>query len=217
MNENKTYCEQDENGTSVGNPVNQWNYILGCYKGSIADTEVLDGKGLTIPSDCRELDGSPTTSPSPSLPNTSSPPTPHQDRPNIIIFQPDDLKHYDTWSPPPNNPNEPNYEVSEPIDGGLPFMNLLREEGMEMKQAYTASPACGTSRFSTITGKYASRAESGKKKSSKGRRYLNEADPRDVTIPTTKLIGSDCSDKNVAAAFKRSGLYRTAMFGKESS
>jgi len=205
VDENKTYCEQDENGTSVGNPVTQWNYILGCYKGSIADTQVLNVKGLTIPSGCRELDGSPTTSPSPSLPNTSSPPTPRQDRPNIIIFQPDDLKHYDTWSPPPNNPNEPNYEVSEPSDGGLPFMNLLREEGMEMKQAYTASPACGTSRFSTITGKYASRAESGKK---------DEAVPRYVTIPSTKLIGLDCKQNNVAAAFKRSGLYRTAMFGK---
>ena len=70
-------------------------------------------------------------------------------QPNIIVMQPDDLEYYDEWSPPPNNPSQPN-ETLEIPSAGLPNMEYLRTNGLHMLQAYTVSPMCGTSRFSTM-------------------------------------------------------------------
>lgn len=70
-------------------------------------------------------------------------------QPNIIIMQPDDLSFYDDWSAPPNNPSQPRKSVDIPSDG-LPNMERLRNNGLHMLQAYTVSPKCGTSRYSTM-------------------------------------------------------------------
>lgn len=119
---------------------------------------------------------------------------------NIIIMQPDDLLFYDEWGAPPNIPNQSNLRTNMP-SAGMPNIERLRLNGLQMMQAYTASPMCGTSRYSTITGKYPSRAET------------NSGNPSVVTIPTTKLDGNDCTQENLAAEFKANG-YRTAMIGK---
>ena len=80
-------------------------------------------------------------------------------------------------------------------------------------QAYTASPACGTSRYSTITGKYPSRAAS-----SRALAALADKSPHSVSIPTTKLLDfeiNDCSkNENIAAQFQSKWLQYTAMIGK---
>jgi len=51
-------------------PVTVWNYILGCYSGSIDDTTVEDSSAFDLPSDCVKEDDMPPT-PSPSFAPTS--------------------------------------------------------------------------------------------------------------------------------------------------
>jgi len=211
---------------SVTNPVTNWNYILGCYHGTTANTIVTDSTldtddpdFLEIPSDC-VIDGeddSPTASPteggSTAAPTDGSPdpPTgsPIDGRPNIIVMQPDDMEFFDEWTPPPNNPTRANKYNYFPARNGMPHMDSLRLNGAEMMEAYTASPACGTSRYSTITGKYPSRAAS-------ARDGLEEGIAR-VTIPATKLQDiddeKDCTRDNIAVALRDAG-YRTGMVGK---
>ena len=136
------------------------------------------------------------------------------DRPNIIIMQPDDLKFFDTWTPPPKKPSNPNLVFPFP-DWGLPNIERLRKDGLQMMQAYTASPMCGTSRYSTITGKYPSRSAFSRETATD-----DGNDVAVVSIPTTKLTDAknsadpqDCSRENLAATFQRND-YRTAMIGK---
>lgn len=129
-------------------------------------------------------------------------------------MQPDDLVYFDPWTPPPKNPTSPNSSTPFP-DYGLPNIERLRLNGLQMMQAYTASSMCGTSRYSTVTGKYPSR-------SARSREFaeLNGDDIAEVIIPRTKLVDAeeggfpqDCSKENIAATFQRNG-YRTAMIGK---
>jgi len=128
--------------------------------------------------------------------------------PNIIVIQPDDLVHMDEWSPPPDTPIRASSN-SIPTDG-MPNIEELRTNGLQMMQAYTASPVCGTSRYSTITGKMPSRAGS-------VRKQWDGEEPAEVTIPRTKLKDTneqdDCSTENMAQAFASAG-YKTAMVGK---
>lgn len=62
------YC----NGSSAET---NWNYVLGCYTGSVDSSGVYDSSTYSLPSDCVEDDGSPTASPtsSPTATSTSSP------------------------------------------------------------------------------------------------------------------------------------------------
>ena len=119
----------------------------------------------------------------------------------MIVMQPDDLPFFDEWSAPPNNPSQPRQNTNFP-SYGLPNIERLRINGLQMMQAYTVSPVCGTSRYATISGKYPSRALSND----------SDTDPPEVTIPTTKLEEADCSKYNMAAEFQSNG-YRTAMIG----
>ena len=132
-------------------------------------------------------------------------------RPNVIIIQPDDLIFMDDWGRPPydGSPNDiPGY------GDDTPFIEGLRKEGLQMTQAYTASPMCGTSRYSTITGKMPSRAASIRR----GYDRDNDGFPAAVTIPSTKLIDhggqDDCTVENMAAQFADDLDYKTAMIGK---
>jgi len=133
--------------------------------------------------------------------------------PNIIVMQPDDMEFYDDWSPPPNNPKVPNKKNNFPAGWQLPNIDKLRTNGLWMKQAYAASPMCGTSRYSTLTGRYPARSAS-----SRNINTIKGEDVAYVTIPTTKLTDddglNDCSEDNLAAVLQASGLYRTGMFGK---
>ena len=89
-------------------------------------------------------------------------------KPNIIIMQPDDFPFFAEWSPPPRNPYPDSdkdrgprarRKFAEGFPAGFTMPNLerLRKQGLQMTQAYTASAACATSRYSTITGRYPSR------------------------------------------------------------
>jgi len=203
VDEDADYCNGDS-------PITNWNYVLGCYSGDISKTVVNDWNATgyldSLPSDC-EVEMSSDNPTPPTDPPISNPEPPA--RPNIIIMQPDDLAFLDEWTPPPNKPTDPDSEDRFP-PSGLPNIDSLRVNGLQMMQAYAASPVCGTSRYSTITGKYPSRAAS-----------IREEDTNDgpsmVTIPTTKLIDTDeqkdCSEENLAVAFNDAG-YSTAMFGK---
>ncbi len=132
--------------------------------------------------------------------------TPAGASPNIIIIQPDDLIFYDDWGRPPSS-DGPNVMPSNGAD--MPHIEDLRENGLQMLQAYTSSPMCGTSRYSTITGKMPSRAASSRNRWNAGDSY-----PQVVTIPTTKLEQNDCSEENLAAVFNAAEEYETAMIGK---
>ena len=131
--------------------------------------------------------------------------------PNFIVFQPDDLDFYEDWVPPPHFDNDAIAEY--PSDSVLPNMAYLRTSGVQMTQAYAESAMCGTSRYSTMTGRFASR-------SSRSRNRNAGFDVSEVTIPKTKLIdsnmvtdGQDCASANAAAVFKENG-YATGVVGK---
>jgi len=130
-------------------------------------------------------------------------------RPNVIIMQPDDLPFFDVWGPPPNNPTTPYQSINIPSIG-LPNIESLRLNGLQMMQAYTTSPMCGTSRYSTITLRYPSRAISNDDEVV----MAGTSDiPKEVIIPKTKLQSEDCTSNNIAVSFCDNG-YRTAMIGK---
>ncbi len=177
------------------NPETNWNYILGCYSGSVANSAVYDSTSYKLDDDCF-IDEDPVQARKGT-------------KPNIIIMQPDDLPFFDKFTPPPNNPSEPDLKIEIP-DYGLPNIDSLRLNGLQMMQAYAASPMCGTSRYSTLTGKYPSRAESS---TSLAEYYEYEDRPSSVTIPSTKLLDFDCSEGNIASQFQKNG-YSTAMIGK---
>ena len=128
--------------------------------------------------------------------------------PNFIIMQPDDYRFYEEWNPPGHVPNRAQIDRF-PVD--LPWVETLRTQGLTLKLAYTASSMCGTSRYSTITGRYPSR-------SAYGRNSYGQDALANVVIPTTKLadiegLGNDCSENNLAALLSQNG-YRTGMVGK---
>lgn len=139
-------------------------------------------------------------------------------RPNFIIMQPDDLQFYEEWGPPAHFNGEPEHHY--PANSDLPWMNYLRDNGLTMMQAYTASPKCGTSRYSTITGRYPARSSYGRNSAINNFDSTGEyIDVSPVTIPSTKLQdvavddGDDCSTGNLAALLKGEG-YRTGVTGK---
>ena len=248
VNGTQEYC----NGDSV---VINWNYLLGCYAGSISRGRVLNANSYVLPDDCiRESEGECTDDPDwrqegdetrdcdwvgsdvdedtlitrcaafdkeafHACPGTCkntecvrAPDPPYTGpSPNIIIMQPDDLPFLDEWGPPPNNPNETDSANTIPVSKKgkslMPHIEKLRKNGLQMMQAYTASPVCGTSRFSTITGRYPGRSTTVQS--------FKESQPTMVTIPTTKLMSTDCASDNIAAAFHWANRhYRTGMFGK---
>mmetsp|Transcript_9691 Transcript_9691/g.21739 ORF Transcript_9691/g.21739 Transcript_9691/m.21739 type:complete len:655 (-) Transcript_9691:177-2141(-) len=119
--------------------------------------------------------------------------------------QPDDFEFFGQWDPPAH------FRGNGAPTANLPHLDTLRMNGLQMMRAYTASAMCGTSRYSTITGRYPSRSATS--------RYLQDgAAISSVIIPTTKLedvsgYGQDCSNENLAAVFKANG-YRTGVMGK---
>jgi len=207
VDEGESYCNDNNSNTN-------WNYILGCYHGTTVHTQVVDSTSFNIPSDCKDSSNdSPTDSPvespveSPVTSPVQSPPT-NNGKPNIIVMQPDDMVFFEGWTPPPNTPGKTNTNDFPQV--GMPHMETLRLNGAQMMEAYAASPVCGTSRYSTITGRYPSRAASARRKNVDGI-------PK-VDIPMTKLqdwngVGNDCTEDNVAVALRAAG-YRTGMVGK---
>ena len=135
---------------------------------------------------------------------------------NFLIIQPDDMPFYEPWLPPAHLPWTGTYPGEfYPSNSNLPWINKLRNDGMVMTNAYAASPKCGTSRYSTVTGRYPSR-------SAKARRsaWSNNVHPVSATIPKSKLDdlnqvmdGDDCSHSNIAQVFS-SNDYVTGMVGK---
>jgi len=136
---------------------------------------------------------------------------------NFIIFQPDDMRFYEDWSPPAHLPWDNDVYPGEeyPMYSNLPWINKLRNNGMTMKNAYTSSPKCGTSRYSTITGRYPTRSSLSRETS-----WRYGTNPAKAIIPNTKLEdiddikdGNDCSHGNIAQVFRKNG-YTTGMVGK---
>jgi len=136
-------------------------------------------------------------------------------QPNFIVIQPDDYYFFKEWNPP--GQFDGSYSLKQfPLNSnGLPNINRIRKDGLEMKSAYAASTMCGTSRYSTITGRYPSRSSYGR-----ARDKDKNSDLRDVRIPYTKLEDiqgvadpNDCSENNVAALLQRNG-YQTGLVGK---
>jgi len=129
--------------------------------------------------------------------------------PNVIFFQPDDLPFYDDYvGQPTGTPNGPNRKVPRP-SSGFPSYESIFETGVAFSNANVVSPACGTSRYATLTGKYPSRSESGRTKT-----LNNDSSETRVqtTIPFTKLMDSD-SEQNIVQLFRDAG-YRTGVAGK---
>ncbi|GMI18037.1 hypothetical protein TrLO_g3947 [Triparma laevis f. longispina] len=129
--------------------------------------------------------------------------------PNVIFFQPDDLPFYDGYiGQPTGAPNSPNRKIPPP-SSGYPYYESIFESGVAFSNAQVVSPACGTSRYATLTGRYPSRSESGRTKT-----LNNDSSETRVqaTIPFTKLMDSD-SEQNAVQLFKAAG-YKTGVAGK---
>lgn len=134
-------------------------------------------------------------------------------QPNFIVMQPDDMLWLEAWGGAAHFQRDDESEwVQVPATSLIPNLERLRTQGVQMKEAYTASPMCGTSRYSTMTGRYPSRSSVGRDGASELQR---------VTIPSTKLEnndavpdGLDCSTGNLASAFLGSQQYATGMIGK---
>jgi arylsulfatase A-like enzyme len=129
-------------------------------------------------------------------------------RPNFIVMQPDDLQFDSAWTPPAHFPGKSAAEYN------LPHLETLRTNGLQMMRAHAASPLCGTSRYSTMTGRYPSRSALSRQRQS------DVAVLQTVTIPMTKLQdsarvqdGNDCSANNLAAILSQNS-YATGMMGK---
>lgn len=213
VDETSAYCLDKDHSAIVN-----WKYIIGCYKGPVDDTIVETWNAIIdpeadLPDDC-ELEYKSDMTPPPPTPDAGATPA---KRPNFIIIQPDDMPHYSPWTPPPIPVNDNYYPEGYTFPkSGLPNIEQLRLQGVEMTAAHAASPMCGTSRYSTLTGRYPSRSAS-------GRRSDRTSDTVDVTIPNTKLkdiVGSnkmadalDCTEDNLQAALGADG-YRTGMAGK---
>ena len=56
-------------------------------------------------------------------------------RPNFIVLQPDDLQFFESWTPPPHYPSRP--QVAILPESGLPNIERLRTNGVQMMEAYT--------------------------------------------------------------------------------
>jgi choline-sulfatase len=150
---------------------------------------------------------------------TTTSATTTQRRPRgIIVLQADDLHFDERWTPAVHFADG---EV--PLQVDLPHLNRLRRNGIQLLRAYASSPMCGTSRYTTITGRYASRAASSRVYN---HRENNNNDISYVKILTTKLAdydntdedtgvddGLDCSRHNLAQVLRRHG-YRTGVVGK---
>lgn len=131
------------------------------------------------------------------------------------------MQFYDDWSPPPYHPWMVNYPGNAfPGSSTLPWINKLKTEGLHMTQAYAASPKCGTSRYSTVTGRYASRSSLSRRTAI--REGKNATNPVVASIPNTKLKdlaaaqvvdGMDCSQNNLAQTFTGAN-FTTGMVGK---
>lgn len=203
VDESNEYCPESLGDSNM--PFIQWNYIVGCYHGDPTDTriEILE-----------EVEPFPTPGSFPfgmdrcevvNRERNIIPSSEPRDKPHVIIIQPDDLPFYDAWVSPPNNPSQANIDVPFPRQLNFPHIERLRRNGVQLRQAYAASSACGTSRFSTLTGKLPSRALTNRMDVS---RQVSS-----VTIPNTKLEGSDCESENLAAQIQNAG-YRTGIVGK---
>ena len=132
-------------------------------------------------------------------------------KPNFIVMQPDDLPFLEAWTPPSHFDNA--NMILDPDVTQIPNLQTLLSNGVQMMQAHTASPVCGTSRYSTITGRYPSRSSTAREE--EFGRVVGR-----VNIPRTKLLdvsavpnGNDCSLNNLAQTFKTNN-YATGVVGK---
>ena len=127
-------------------------------------------------------------------------PVTHSTRPNLLIFQPDDLAHY--WEDAPTHPNRNTARVS------TPWMDRVRDEGAVFNRSYCASAMCAPSRYAVMTGRYASRSRHAQTAT------LACASANtlvDVTVPKTKL------DEEVSTTLQtslRAVGYMTGVVGK---
>lgn len=136
--------------------------------------------------------------------------------PNFIVFQPDDMAFFEEWTPPAHFPSGNRNDVItfddiDPVNG-LPNIETLRTSGLQMMQAYTTSSVCGTSRYSTMTGRYPSRSAFSRARNA-GSTISTVVIPRTKLQDSNVVDGDDCTTNNIAAALKANG-YRTGVVGK---
>ena len=139
---------------------------------------------------------------------------------NFIIIQPDDHYFFQEWDPPSTLFEKYRQQPKYPYENFLPNIeNRIRNApvSLDMKNSYASSTMCGTSRYSTITGRYPSR-------SSYGRMLDRYSSLRNVKIPYTKLEdvrgvddAKDCSDNNIAALLQQNGVSNPKYINKLAS
>lgn len=106
-------------------------------------------------------------------------------KPNVIIYMPDDLPFYF-----PEKPDST--DVPFALDPSLmPNFYRIREEGTVFLDAYVAGPKCAPSRFNILTGRYCSKSIYGRAQGATTN-PLNSTEERfTVTVPMCKIAGTD--------------------------
>ena len=82
----------------------------------------------------------------------------------------------------------------------------LRLNGLQMLQAYTASPVCGASRFTTMTGRYASRSLSNQQSACQSGTCEDITEVSNANTSLSEMPNSyDCDANNIAQLFNVMG------------
>ncbi|MBK1876493.1 sulfatase family protein [Pelagicoccus mobilis] len=123
------------------------------------------------------------------------------ERPNILLIVTDDQSPF---AEPYPGKREPDSWGAYGANVYSPHVDELASEGMIFGDANAASPVCGPSRYSFLTGRYASRCE--------GPRFL-ELFPKGEMARPGNVIELEEDRSNVARVLKTGG-YRTAFVGK---
>eukprot|EP00854_Cymbomonas_tetramitiformis_P010665 gene10665-12614_t len=121
------------------------------------------------------------------------------DRPNFIVFQPDDMPFQ--WDEAPESP-----DGKSTVTAPTPNMDRIREEGVVFTRAYTAAPKCAPSRFSVLTGRFASRGVYARQRTGESEDFTL------VAVPQTKMQDTDSLD-NLQTVLRDDG-YQTLHAGK---
>ncbi len=124
------------------------------------------------------------------------------ERPNIVLFMTDDQSPMDYPYEKYYASGSFGYESTRPVH--TPNIDRLAREGMVFTRAYVSSSICAASRYTTLTGRYASRSTS---------TDFIAANPPNAPIRVENNVELDANRPNLASKLQSNG-YRTGFVGK---
>ncbi|CAB9521489.1 Arylsulfatase E [Seminavis robusta] len=127
------------------------------------------------------------------------------------------MAFFEEWGSPAHFPNTGDgkkwhYDKGDSVNG-LVNIDWLLQRRLRMTQAYGAGANCGTSRYSTMTGRYPSRSAMSRKENTGETISWAKISNTKVQDVVDVVDGEDCTVYNLAQVLKEAG-YRTGAVGK---